>query len=142
MNSQFSKRHLQRMLHYLSSDNKKHKQDTEKFIQYHKQSDTENFAVIMYMIGALDYFSDKSPDKIKEVAFELAYIGMDGIDPNKMNEYQVNSLPSDEKFSGYKAIAYYYVSWMLYSPDNMGELKSVFKREFETANKLKGVLAP
>lgn len=138
----FSKEQLQRMFEYLGSDKSQQTEQTERFINEHRRSEAENFAVIMYMIGALNYLDDKSPDKIQEVAFELAYIGMDGIDPSKKNEYQVNSVPSKEKFSGYKAIAYYYVSWMLHSPSNMGELKPTFAKEFETAKKLREVLLP
>tara|TARA_R110002049_G_scaffold308133_1_gene511031 strand:- start:3691 stop:5652 length:1962 start_codon:yes stop_codon:yes gene_type:complete len=101
------------------------------FIKNHTNDDL-NFAVVMYMVNALEYFNTISKNKIKKIAFEFATLGMSGIDPKKDN-YQVPSIP-DIKFSGYKALAFYYTSWAISIPEMLNQLQMPFDKEFEIAN--------
>lgn len=73
-------------------------------------------------------------DKIKEIAFEFATLGMSGIDPNK-NDYIVPSF-GGQTFSGYKTLAYFYVSWALSSPEVLPQLQMPFDKEYDMAKQL------
>jgi len=83
------------------------------------------------MVNAINYFSKLQITKIKEIAFEIATIGTDGIDPNKKN-YSIPSI-KDSSFSGYKTLAYYYVSWSLAIPEMVKSLQLPFEKEYELA---------
>ena len=102
----------------------------KKFIEAHADKDT-NQAVVMYMVSALQYFEEMPTDKIKTIAMDIAKVGMTGIDPKKKN-YHIPSIP-DSSFTGYKALAYYYVSWSLAIPHMVKELGLPFEKEFELA---------
>lgn len=101
------------------------------FIKNHTKEEL-NFSVLMYMVNALEYFRTISKDKIKKIAFEFATLGMTGIDPKKDN-YEVPSIP-EIKFSGYKALAFYYSSWAIAIPEMLNQLQMPFDKEFEIAN--------
>ena len=93
-----------------------------------------NFAVVQYMVAALQYFQDKDQDEIKKTAFEIAMIGQQGID-TKIDNYIVGSIPG-KRFSGYQLLAYYYVSWSLAVPEHVGELGLEYQSEYDLALKL------
>ena len=80
----------------------------------------------MYMLDALQKFDGKPMTFIKDVAFDIATIGINGIDP--ANKYVVKSL-DDKEMSGYETLAYYYVSWKLFNP----ELHKTLQLPFDTA---------
>ena len=88
-------------------------------------------AVTMYMVETLQYFADMPKDKIKNIAVEIAELGMHGISPDKKG-YQVRSIP-DAEFSGYHLLAYYYVSWAIALPEMMHKLQLPFEKEYEVA---------
>lgn len=90
-----------------------------------------NFAVVQYMVAALQYFQDKDQDEIKKIAFEIAMIGQQGID-TKIDNYIVGSFPK-QRFSGYQLLAYYYVSWALAVPEHLQEIGIDYSREFNYA---------
>lgn len=94
-----------------------------------------NMAVVMYMIDALSYFSSMSKEEIKKIAFDLAHLGQSGIDPNK-DGYRIASIPGSN-FSGYKTLAYYYVSWALGVPEMLAQLGMPFDEEYEIAQKMR-----
>ncbi len=77
-------------------------------------------------------FINQPPDEIKKIAFEIATIGMGGIDPNKEHGYEIPSIPAS-KFSGYKTLAYYYVRWALSMPEMLKSLQMPFDTEYELA---------
>jgi tetratricopeptide (TPR) repeat protein len=108
----------------------------KKFLKEHSTKDT-NMAVAMYMVGALEKFQKLSSDKVKSIAFEFATLGMSGIDPNK-DGYTVPYFGSD-KFSGYKALAYYYVSWAIAVPEALSELQLPFDDEYKLAKQMKNL---
>lgn len=80
----------------------------KKFLDSHKSSEI-NHEVSMYMVGAIDFFRPMAKPKVKELAFEFATLGMSGIDPKK-DGYSIQSI-KNKSFTGYQALAYYYVSW-------------------------------
>lgn len=83
------------------------------------------------MVDSLNYFKNHSTEEIKKTAFEIATIGMAGIDPNK-NGYSVPSI-QNSSFSGYKLLAYYYTSWALSSPSLLSSLQLPFHKEYQLA---------
>ncbi|MCC5907040.1 MAG: tetratricopeptide repeat protein [Balneolaceae bacterium] len=105
----------------------------KKFIEAHADKDT-NQAVVMYMVSALQYFDEMPKEEIKTIAMDIAKVGMTGIDPKKKN-YHIPSIP-DSSFSGYKALAYYYVSWSLAIPHMVKELGLPFEKEFMLAKQV------
>src|SRR5690606_4562443 len=105
----------------------------KKFLDEHSGEDI-NHAVVMYMVDALNYFKNFSKEEIKKIAFELATLGMTGIDPNKKG-YSVPSIPNSS-FSGYKTLAYYYVSWALAIPEMLTSLGMPFDKEYDLAKNL------
>jgi len=93
-----------------------------------------NKSVIFYMIGALEYFKNMSINRIKDIAMEIARIGMNGINPDK-DGYIVTSIP-EKSFSGNHLLAYYYVSWKLAIPEMVNRLQLPFHEEYKLAEKM------
>jgi hypothetical protein len=116
----------------LESTNPSQERKMKKFLKEHSSKET-NMAVVMYMVDAINYFSKLQTPKIKEIAFEIATLGTAGIDPNKKN-YSIPSIKGSN-FSGYKMLAYYYVSWAVAIPEMLSELQLPFNKEYETARK-------
>lgn len=106
--------------------------EMKKFLEEHS-SEEVNMAVAMYMAEAINYFSNLSQESTKKIAFEIATIGTQGIDPNKKN-YSIPSI-KNSNFSGYKTLAYYYVSWAIGVPEMLNQLQLPFDQEYELANK-------
>ncbi len=107
-------------------------EDTEmaRFLQSQEVMGT-NPAVVMYMIGAMEFLSKLPIEEVKKIALEIATIGMSGISPDK-NQYQVPSIPN-QSFSGYQLLSYYYVSFSLAFPELLTKLQLPYKDEFEIA---------
>lgn len=105
----------------------------KKFIQEHS-TDKLNMAVAMYMAGALQKLSKLPKNVVKQIAFEFATLGMTGIHPEKEG-YTVPSF-KDVSFTGYKALAYYYVSWAIALPEMVKELQMPFDKEYDLAKLL------
>ncbi|TXD57961.1 hypothetical protein ES044_13685 [Polaribacter sp. IC066] len=64
-------------------------------------------------------------------------MGTQGINPQKEN-YAIPSI-AHSSFSGYKTLAYYYVSWAIAMPDALQQLQLPFEKEYKLATKfLKG----
>ncbi|WP_310993475.1 hypothetical protein [Aequorivita marina] len=103
----------------------------KKFLKEHSSGEI-NMAVAMYMADALKYFSKLSQEETKKIAFEIATIGTQGIDPSKGN-YSIPSI-KDSNFSGYKTLAYYYVSWAKGIPEMVDQLQLPFDKEYDLAN--------
>lgn len=103
------------------------------FLEEHGDEDT-NMAVAMYMVDALQYFKEMSKEDIKKIAFEIAQIGTTGIDPQK-NGYKIPSIPRSS-FSGYKTLAYYYVSWAMAVPEMLNKLQIPFGTEYKLAKQM------
>lgn len=120
----------------LTGDESYKKKEMETFQQQAKEQGL-NMAVVMYMVGALQYFSTMSPEQIKAIAFEIAMLGIHGISPEKQG-YKLNGIPN-KTFSGYQLIAYYYVSWALAIPEMLAGLQLPYEQEYETAKSINGM---
>ena len=95
------------------------------------QNDTRDFMMVMYMIGALEFFEGMPMNQIQQIAFEIAMVGVNGISPDKKG-YKVRSIPGKE-FGGYQFLAYYYVSWALCEPNRVDDLGLPYRSIYETA---------
>jgi hypothetical protein len=127
----------QEVPHNASQDVRKGESDIEEkvrtFVENHKGE--VNMAVVMYMIDALSFFEKMSKEEIKKVAFDLAHLGQSGIDPKK-DGYHLSSIPGSN-FTGYKTLAYYYVSWALGVPEMLSQLGMPFDEEYAIAVKMR-----
>lgn len=117
----------------LNTPDKSKERQMKAFLNQQANNDI-NKAVVMYMVGAMQYFKPLSKEIVKKIAYEFATLGMTGIDPNK-NNYSINSI-KDKTFTGYQVLAYYYVSWSIAVPEQLKELQMPFDKEFEQAQKL------
>ena len=91
-----------------------------------------NHAVIWFIVEALQYFENMPQEKIKAIAYEIAMIGTQGINPASGNQYKVPSIPNKE-FSGYHLLAYFYTTWKLAIPDKVEKLGLRYEKEYEIA---------
>jgi len=91
-------------------------------------------AVTMYMLAALQHFNGMSPDKIKEIGFEIGLLGQQGIDHENMEQrYYLKSIP-DKEFTGLQILSYMYVAFQFI--DSKLEMGLNFKKEFEAAKRI------
>jgi Tfp pilus assembly protein PilF len=119
----------------LDVDKNQKEKDLQTFFDAQERLGT-NIAVMWFMVSALKLFSTMSKAQVKAIAFEIATIGTQGINPSSSNKYRVNSIPGKE-FSGYNLLAYYYVSWALAMPEMLPELGLNYEKEYEMAINLK-----
>ncbi len=94
-----------------------------------------NMAVVMFMVDALQFFEGMPKEEIKKIAIDIAMQGTQGYRPDK-KDYSIPSIPNTQ-FSGYKILAYYYVSFALAMPDKVAQLGLPYQQEFELANQMK-----
>jgi len=104
--------------------------EMDKF-QKSQESIGTNMAVVMFMVGALQYFEGMPIEEIKKIAFEIAMQGTQGYRPDK-DDYRISSI-SDKTFSGYHILAYYYVSWALAIPEMLSQLQLPYDDEYKLA---------
>ncbi len=102
-----------------------------KTFQEKAKSIGTNMAVVMFMVDALQYFEKMPVGKVKEIAFEIARLGTQGIRPDA-KDYQLH-LISNKKFSGYHLLAYYYVSWKIAIPEMLSKLQLPYDNEYDMA---------
>ncbi len=105
-----------------------------KQFQESQKSIGTNMAVVMFMVGAMQYFEGMSLEEIKKIAFEIAIQGTQGYNPNK-DDYTVNSIP-DKIFSGYHIMAFYYVSFAIALPEMLSQLQLPFDEEYKIAKSM------
>lgn len=117
----------------INTKDKSKERNMKAFLKKHADNNT-NKAVVMYMIGALEYFKPLTKEKVKALAFEFATLGIAGINPNKDN-YSIPSI-KDKTFTGYQALAYYYTSWAIAIPEQLAQLQMPFDKEFTLAQKV------
>ena len=118
----------------LNTDSLFEDEQMKKFVASNRTSET-NMAVVMHMIDAIKYFSDKSKEKAKEAGMEIAELGRLGIDPNKKQTYSLSAIPN-KSFSGWKMLAYMYVTWSIFEPSMITQLGLDFHDEFKLAKTL------
>lgn len=98
-------------------------------IDYNKE------AILSYMVDAIKFFRTKSTADIKNIAIEIAKIGIGGINPNNKSGYIVPSIPNKD-FGGNMLLAYYYVSWAIAIPEMVDKLNLPFKGLYDDAKKI------
>ena len=71
---------------------------------------------VMYCLGALRTFAQRSKEDVRAVAFEIAMLGMQGLDVNDpAQKYRLRSLPG--QFSGLHLVAIEYVGFKIVDPN-------------------------
>lgn len=101
----------------------------ETFQKSHAEIGT-NMAVVMFMVDAMQYFEGMPKLKVREVAFEIATLGTQGIRPD--GKYVLRTVPKKD-FSGYHLLAYYYVSWAIAVPEMLDKLQLPYDTEYGMA---------
>jgi Flp pilus assembly protein TadD len=77
---------------------------------------TERMDAVMYCLGALEKYAKMTPDNVQQVGFEIAMLGMNGLDVNDpMPKYRLKSLPGN--FSGLHMVCLEYVSFKQFAPE-------------------------
>lgn len=95
----------------------------EKFLKAQAEKGT-NYAVMFYMIDAVQHFKSLSKEQVKQIGFEIATIGRTGIDPSSEERWNLRTVP-DKTFSG----------WMHFEPSVVGDFKLNFEEEYRLASK-------
>ena len=117
------------------SDDPEREDEMETFLKARASQGTDP-AVVMFMVDALRYLKALPLAKVKEIAFEIALTGTQGIEPEKQG-YRLSNIPS-KTFSGRHLLAYYYVSWKLAIPDMLRQLSLPYDEEFALAEQFEG----
>jgi tetratricopeptide (TPR) repeat protein len=108
--------------------------ETKKFLETQEEIGI-NQAVMWFMVDALKYFSNLPKERIKEIAFEIAMVGIRGINPSEGHSYTLKTI-TEKEFTGYHLLAYYYTSWSLVLPEMVSQLNLPFEKEYEMASSL------
>lgn len=106
------------------------KEETQTFLENEEQIGT-NMAVAMYMVDALQHFEGMDKESVKKIALEIAMLGTRGINPD-VKDYKLNGIPN-VVFTGYKLLAYYYVSFAIAIPELLKELCLPYDEEYKIA---------
>lgn len=90
-----------------------------------------DYAVVMYCISAIQYFKSLDFEEIKKISFQVAMLGMNGIDQDSTEQkYSVPGMPW-KMFSGRNILAYYFVGFKIVEPSQDTGLD--WDREYEIA---------
>jgi hypothetical protein len=88
---------------------------------------------VMYCLAALQKFSEMTPDQVKNVGFEIATVGMNGINVNDpKSEYHLRTLPGT--FTGLQLLCYEYVAFKQFAPEM--DIGFDVSKEYEEAQKM------
>lgn len=93
----------------------------------------ERLDAVMYCLGALEKYEKKSLDQVKQIGFEIAILGMTGLDVNDPTpKYQLKTLPGT--FSGLQLICLEYVAFKRFAPET--DIGFDLSKEFRSAQAL------
>lgn len=71
---------------------------------------------VLYLVGALKLFEQRTEEEIRNIAFEIALKGQSGLDINNPDiKYTLNSLAGE--FTGLQLVSYMYVGFNKIAPD-------------------------
>jgi tetratricopeptide (TPR) repeat protein len=91
---------------------------------------------VMYCLGALKTFSEMTPAQVQGAGFEIATLGMNGIDINDPeSKYRLRTLPGT--FSGSQLLCYEYVAFKQFAPDM--DIGFDVAKEYEEAKRMKAM---
>jgi tetratricopeptide (TPR) repeat protein len=72
---------------------------------------------VMYCLGALERFEGMTPEEVKRIGYEIAVLGMNGLDVNDPTaKYRLRTLPGE--FSGLHLLSIQYVAFKQVAPDH------------------------
>jgi hypothetical protein len=87
----------------------------------------------MFCLAALRKFAEMTRDQVQGVGFEIATLGMNGIDVNDPTpKYRLRTLPG--QFSGSQLLCYEYAAFKQFAPDM--DIGFDVGKEFEEAKRL------
>jgi len=93
----------------------------------------ERMDVIMYCLGALEKFEKMTTSEVRQVGFEVASLGMNGIDVNNPTaKYYLRSLPG--QFSGLHLLCLEYVAFKQFDPEM--DIGFDLSKEYQSAQSL------
>jgi tetratricopeptide (TPR) repeat protein len=70
---------------------------------------------MFYCLSALQFFKDKTPEQVRQVAFEISMKGRQGLDVNNPDKkYMLDSM--DGSFTGLQLVSYMYVGFKMIDP--------------------------
>jgi hypothetical protein len=93
-----------------------------------------NPAVVMYLIAAIKAYREMTIIQVREVAYEIALLGRNGINPDDPERnLELNSIP-DKKFAGLQILAWMYAGFQLLDPSLDTGLD--YRNEYITALKM------
>lgn len=79
---------------------------------------SKNQAAVMYFLDAFKRFDALTPEQVREVAYEIAMVGRNGLDYSSPDEkYTLKSLP-DEKFSGLHLMCLMFAGFKRFAPEH------------------------
>jgi Flp pilus assembly protein TadD len=85
---------------------------------------------VMYLLGAMQRFDKMSPSEVQKIGFEIAVLGMKGLDVNdSAQKYGLRSLPGS--FSGLHLVCLMYVAFKRIAPER--DIGFDLSREYQTA---------
>jgi Flp pilus assembly protein TadD len=90
-----------------------------------------SMAVTMHLADAINFYRDRNQSEIQGVAFEIAMLGTQGIDPSKTEKrYTLNSVPG-RKFSPLQLLAYMFAGFK--ELDESVDTQLDFEEQYEDA---------
>ena len=99
-----------------------------------KTPDVERLDAVMYLIGAIKKFERMSREEVKKIGFEVATLGMRGLDVNDSTQkYQLRSLPG--KFSGLHMVSLMFAAFKIIDPT--ADIGFDLSREYAEAMRMK-----
>ena len=91
---------------------------------------------VMYCLAALKKFADMTPAQVQGVGFEIATLGMNGIDVNDpQSKYRLRTLPGT--FTGSQLLCYEYAAFKQFAPEL--DIGFDVSKEYEEAKRMTGL---
>jgi hypothetical protein len=95
-----------------------------------------SMAVTMHLVDAIGFYEGRSEEEIQSVAFEIAMLGRQGLDPtNTDKRYSLKSVPNRE-FSPLQLLAYMFAGFQ--EIDDSVDTELGFEEEYARAQKMAG----
>lgn len=92
---------------------------------------------VMYCLSALKFFSAMEPGEVRNVGFEIATLGMNGINVNDPKRaYHLRKMPG-KSFSGLQLVCYEYVAFKQFAPEL--DIGFDVSKEYEEAKRMMGI---
>lgn len=100
----------------------------------YSDSPAGKMAVTMYCLDAFQHFKDKTPQQIKDIAFEIAMLGRHGLDPHDADKKLHLALIPNKEFTSLQLLAFMYVAWQTFEPG--ADLNMDFQQEYILAKQM------